>query len=197
MGVGGTCARQPLTQNLQSAPDSAHIMNAPRPLDPPPPFADERLGPGWVYRSTHYPSEPFSGKVYSGFFARHFAVGAAVLAAVLVLRIGGGTASLMWIGIGGLAVALAVSWLTARVAMSHRIGAVRFQGNAVFVYTLEDLDLETPEVKPFPVSYTSPATSGGMLQMHFHDRVLTLRPEHWPYFREMAIHLDELRKEAV
>lgn len=146
------------------------------------------------FRSVYFPRSQESQKGFRLYWMQTFFGGVVVVMFFAVFRVALGE-DVLWLGLGGVAAALVLAWPLAIIRMQSRPAMIHFAGNSFFYYTVYDIVYHAGKLEPFPCSYANPARDRKGLNIHYHDRVVLMKPEHWPELDE--IHQAFYRHAAV
>jgi hypothetical protein len=148
------------------------------------------------YFSVFCPAPHEYDRLWQSQFLRHLGLALAVVGVAVVVQIASPNTDFregihpVVVGLVGGVLGLGIAAVVATAQLSGRPGVLRFRGNAFEYYSLNDLKHYPEREEPFPVSYASPARGpNGSLVVHYHDRVLTLKPEHWPQWPDIETRL--------
>jgi len=90
-------------------------------------------------------------------------------------------------GIIGFGLMLLVAYTAARIAMQNTWSELVFSGNSFALRSVSDALQQTPPAW-FPIAYAVAQLGSGRLQIHYHDRVVTLTAADWPGFEAITNH---------
>lgn len=110
---------------------------------------------------------------------------AAICMVVLLTRIyaGGG---LLAFGLYSLGASAVLAWIVGTVQFHARIGCVQVDGTTFHILSMYDLAFGAEANPPFPLSFAAPQVTTDGLQIHYLDRVVTLRRQDFAQFESLA-----------